>query len=257
MEKGARQQRSHLSYSLWLSGLAVGLVILLAQPRWLLALASKVRPGALYAVDLPASSKVIALTIDDGPGPATADILAVLDRYDAKATFFNISGNLSGYEPIIQQTVAAGHELGNHMSADQPSIRLSAADFEADLLAAQAAALPYLNGTRLRWLRPGMGWYNAGMVATAQRHGYRLVLGSVFPYDTHMPFSRFAIAFILATASPGDIIVLHDGEGRGQRTVRTLEAVLPVLQARGYVITTVTGLLEVADDENAIVIGRD
>ncbi len=237
-------------YFLWVVLALVTILFLLSQSRWLFTLATRIRPGALYAVNLPASPetpKVIALTIDDGPSSATADILAVLERYDASATFFNISGHLPGHEAVVQQTVAAGHELGNHMSADQPSIRMTSAEFEADLLVAERAALPYLKGAALRWLRPGMGWYSADMVSIAQRHGYRLVLGSVFPYDTHIPSSAFAIAFILATVSPGDIIVLHDGEGRGDRTVKTLERILPALQERGYVITTVTGLTEMAE----------
>ncbi|MGB3296217.1 MAG: hypothetical protein WBB01_24795 [Phormidesmis sp.] len=51
----------------------------------------------------------------------------------------------------------------------------------------------------------------------------------------------------MATASPSDIIVLHNGEGRGDRTVRTLKKVLPALQERGYIITTVTELVESAE----------
>lgn len=235
---------------------------LLSQPRWLFNLATRIYPGALYTLDLPpifanpnrtaknaspAFPKVIALTIDDGPSPATADILAILERYDAKATFFNISGQVPRHEEILHQTLAAGHEVGNHLTADEPSIRLTPDEFEANLLAAEAIFLPYLNqappGSQqsFRWLRPGMGFYNADMVKTAERHGYQLVLGSVFPYDTHIPSSQFASTFILATVQSGDILVLHDGKAqRGQRTATTLEKILPVLQARGYVVTTLT-----------------
>lgn len=236
----------------------------LLQPRWLFTLAVYFKPGALYAVnlvDLPAApdtipelktSKLIALTIDDGPSPATAEILAVLDRYDAKATFFNISSHLPGHEAVVQQSVRAGHELGNHLTADEPSIRQPLAVFEADLLSAESALLPYLKGvgTGLHWLRPGMGFYSADMVEIAQRHGYQLVLGSVFPYDTHLPSARFASAFILATVQPGDIIVLHDGEAtgesRGDRTLTTLKKILPVLKSRGYRVTTVTELVSLS-----------
>ena len=219
-------------------------ILLLGQPRWLFALASRLFPGALYAV--PRSdplTKAIALTIDDGPSPATADILAVLERYDARATFFNISGNLPGYESTVQRTVASGHELGNHLTADEASIRLGIDNFEADLLAAEAALLPYLpQGTRLKWLRPGVGFYNADMVAVAQRHGYQLVLGSTFPYDTHIPSAQFASEFILRTVRSGNIVVLHDGKERGRRTVKTLEIILPELRKRGYQVTTLANL---------------
>ncbi|MEO0706079.1 MAG: chitin deacetylase family protein [Cyanobacteria bacterium J06649_5] len=236
-------------------------LILLSQPRWMFQIATQLRPGAIYAFELPVSPrppKVVALTIDDGPSEATAEILSVLDRYGVTATFFNISGNLPGHEPTVHEAIAAGHELGNHLTADEPSIRLSPADFETDLLTAEKALLPYLNQgmqnkgappsgpSRLRWLRPGMGFYNAQMVATAEKHGYQLVLGSNFPYDTHILSSRFASVFVTRTIQPGDIIVLHDGQGRGPRTVATLERILPALQAKGYTVTTVTALEEMS-----------
>jgi peptidoglycan-N-acetylglucosamine deacetylase len=231
-----------------LFSLLLGLAYFLAQPRWLLNLAARFKPGAIYAVTFPANVPwVVALTIDDGPSAATADILAVLARYDAKATFFNISGHLPGYEAVVAEAIAAHHELGNHLTADEPSIRLSPEAFEADLLTAEQAWQPYVSPDPLRWLRPGMGFYSASMVATAQRHGYQLALGSVFPYDTHVPFSGFAIAFILSTVQPGDIIVLHDGKERGQRTVNTLKKILPALQARGYTVTTLTNLIRAAE----------
>ncbi len=238
------KRRSHY-YLLSLLFLSLFTATLLSQPRWLFALADRLFPGALYAVPRSAKlPKAIALTIDDGPSPATADILAVLDRYGAKATFFNISGNLPGHESTVQQAVQSGHELGNHLTADEPSIRLGADVFEADLLAAEAALLFYLpQGATMKWLRPGMGFYSAQMVEIARRHGYRLVLGSTFPYDTHLPSSRFASEFILRTVRSGDIVVLHDGEERGRRTPRTLEIILPELHKRGYQVVTLSELM--------------
>ena len=231
---------------------------LLSQPRWLFALATNLFPGALYAVDLSdglfegdAEIKKIALTIDDGPSPVTAEILAVLAQHNVKTTFFNISGNLDGHEAVVQQAVESGHELGNHLTTDYPSIRLSPEDFETNLITAQQALLPFVQSIKtdatLQWLRPGMGFYSPEMVKTAKKHNYKLVLGSRFPYDTHIHSSRFASAFILSTVQPGDIVVLHDGETRGERTVATLKTILPRLQAQGYEITTISELTTFAD----------
>lgn len=233
---------------LWLL-LAIGFGALLLQPRWLFAIAAQVRPGALYAVDLPKTApKLVALTIDDGPSEDTLEILEVLDRHDAKATFFSISDYVPGHEAAIAQTIQSGHELGNHLTADEPSIRLSKFAFEADLGRAEAVLAPYMPNKELTWLRPGMGFYSAEMVDTANRHGYKLALGSVFPYDTHIPSVAFASAFILNTVEPGDIIVLHDGkDGRSQRTIATLERILPVLRERGYRVTTLSALVKQAD----------
>lgn len=232
-----------LSGFLMLSGL-------LTQPRWIFSLTARYFPGAIYAVDVASSAnkttKIVALTVDDGPSAATEDILEVLNRYGVKATFFNISSYLPGHEQTVRSALLNGHELGNHLTADEASIQLSPKAFEEKLLAAEGALLPLLpDGQKnLKWMRPGMGFYNKGMVDTIEKHGYQLVLGSRFPYDTHIHSSGFASAFILNTVRSGDIIVLHDGDdGRGDRTTQTLETILPALQKKGYTITTVSNLL--------------
>ena len=55
--------------------------------------------------------KVIYLTFDDGPGPYTRDLLAVLDKYNVKATFFVVSGK---YNSLIAEEARAGHSIGIH-----------------------------------------------------------------------------------------------------------------------------------------------
>ncbi|MBE9076085.1 polysaccharide deacetylase family protein [Romeria aff. gracilis LEGE 07310] len=223
-----------------LSGLGMTVLVgLLIQPRWLLNLIGRVGPGATYYIDTDAQA--VALTIDDAPSEATDEILDVLDRYDAKATFFIISRRVPGREQNLTRMVAAGHELGNHLTEDEASILLSATDFEAAVLEADRVLADY---GPVRWLRPGMGWYSPGMVATVSRQRRQLVLGSVFPYDTHIASPQFASQFILSSVRPGDIIVLHDGPGRGDRTAKTLKQILPALQAQGYDVVTLSTLAE-------------
>ena len=57
------------------------------------------------------SGKVIYLTFDDGPGPYTDDLLRVLDKYNAKATFFVVN---TDYVDMVQDIVAQGHSIGIH-----------------------------------------------------------------------------------------------------------------------------------------------
>lgn len=195
-------------------------------------------PEVLYFVDT--DRPVIALTIDDGPDAETTPlILDVLARYEAAATFFVIAERIRGNEALMKRIVAAGHEIGNHMTRDEPSIELSAADFESELLKAHRALSVYAVP---RWFRPGSGWYDEDMLATLKKHHYRCVLGTVYPFDTHNPSSWLVQKVILAMAKPGRIIVLHHGGRRGKRTVQTLEAVLPQLRQRGIHIGTLSEL---------------
>jgi peptidoglycan/xylan/chitin deacetylase (PgdA/CDA1 family) len=197
-------------------------------------------PGCLYRA--PVTQPLVALTIDDGPDPAsTPAILDQLRRYGARATFFVITERLEGRAPLVRRMLAEGHELGNHFTRDRPSIRLDAEQFAQDLEQAHRTLAPY---GPVRWARPGAGWYSQRMVATMAEKGYRCALGSVYPYDAEIPSAAFASRHVLRNVRPGAIVVLHDGGARGERTARVLGTVLPALQRRGF---RVVPLSELAD----------
>jgi len=207
-------------------------------PRWLVPRLAARAPGCLYAV--PTRERVVALTLDDGPDAEHGRaLLGVLREHGARATFFLISGHVPGREELVAAAVADGHELGNHLTRDEPSVRLAPAAFEAAMREAGAVLGRF---APVPWLRPGGGRYTAAMVAAAERAGYRCALGSVYPFDPHVPSVRFATAYILANVRPGAVIVLHEGGGRGRRTVETLRRVLPALRARGYRVVTLSAL---------------
>lgn len=212
----------------------------LGQPQWMFRVVSRWQPDAVFFVDTEAP--VIALTIDDGPHLGTTEaILEVLNRYDVQATFFMLSDELPGNEVLLQNLVAQGHELGNHMTADESSLRLSSGAFETKFLRAHQALSGY--DDNVSWFRPGMGLYNNRMINVVEAQGYQLVLGSLFPYDTHISSLQFAEWFVLSNLDPGDILVLHDGpKNRGKRTVDLLESLIPKIQSRGYRIVTLTQL---------------
>ena len=59
--------------------------------------------------------KVVALTYDDGPSsPYTTQLLDILDRYQVKATFFEIGRNIEKHPEMVPMIVARGHELANN-----------------------------------------------------------------------------------------------------------------------------------------------
>ena len=69
---------------------------------------------------------VVGLTLDDGPHPELTDaILDVLVKHEAQATFFLIGDRVVGNERVVRRIVDEGHEVGDHLMHDEPSIRLS------------------------------------------------------------------------------------------------------------------------------------
>jgi peptidoglycan/xylan/chitin deacetylase (PgdA/CDA1 family) len=220
--------------------LPLGLAMALwTAPVPLVDLVARLHRGCLYRV--PTQAPVVALTVDDGPDSvSTPLILNALRREQARATFFLITQRLDGREPIVRAMVAAGHEVGNHFTSDRASIRLTANEFEADLVRAHKALRRYGPVT---WARPGSGWHSGAMIETMQRHGYRCSLGSVYPLDAAIPSASFAARYVLRNVRPGAIVVLHDGGARGLRTARALGEILPELRRRGYRVVTLSKLV--------------
>jgi peptidoglycan/xylan/chitin deacetylase (PgdA/CDA1 family) len=208
-------------------------------PAWVLDRLAARFPGCLFRA--ATKEPVVALTIDDAPDDhTTGAILAELRRHGARATFFLIGEQVRGREGVVRRLVAEGHEIGNHFMRDRPAIRLQAEEFARDLHESHDILAPY---GPLRWARPGAGWYSQAMVDAMHRKGYECALGSVYPYDATIPSVGFARRHILRNVHPGAIIVLHDRDGRGWRTVRTLHGVLPALRERGYRMVTLTELV--------------
>jgi peptidoglycan-N-acetylglucosamine deacetylase len=234
---------SHFTFSFSLLesslfGLTIVLALFIFQPRWLISIIALIFPGVIYFAKT--TQKIIALTIDDSPDSnTTPKLLEVLRYHQARATFFIISDKVRKNELIISQMVEQGHEIGNHLTKDEPSIKLSPEKFEEKLLEAHNILTQF---SITYWLRPASGLYNHMMVKIAQKYGYRVVLGSIFPLDTHIHSSWFASSHILLNARPGSIIILHDNGDRGERTALTLEKILPELTRRGYRVVTLSEL---------------
>jgi peptidoglycan-N-acetylglucosamine deacetylase len=65
---------------------------------------------------LPVNSgkRTVYLTFDDGPENFSGDILALLEKYHFKATFFMLDGNIKRYPDAVKQMVKLGEGVGLH-----------------------------------------------------------------------------------------------------------------------------------------------
>ncbi|MGH8754891.1 MAG: polysaccharide deacetylase family protein [Burkholderiales bacterium] len=100
------------------------------------------------------SDAVAALTFDDGPHPEfTRRLLDILDRYQARATFFIVGRSAQRYPELVKRIAQAGHALGNH-SWDHPSFPyISRRERRLQIRACAKAIHPY----GLKLFRPPYG----------------------------------------------------------------------------------------------------
>ena len=204
------------------------------QRRW---------PDVLWRVQT--ASKVVALTIDDGPSEYTGEIMAILEANDAQATFFVIGSQVPAHKDILQELIWRGNELGNHAMHDEPSRSLSNTTLTEEIHSVEemiSSAYDAVNHQEPpRYFRPGSGFFSQRMRDMLDRLGYRLVLGSIYPHDPQIHLWRVNASHVLSMLQPGGIIICHD---RRSWTAPMLRKVLPEVRRRGYRVITVTGLLK-------------
>lgn len=200
-------------------------------------------PAVLFHVPLPASQRVLALTLDDAPSRETAKILDLLKTYGAKATFFVIGAHAADYPEVLQRIHDEGHEIGNHMWRDEPTINIPIEDLRPQLARVQSQ-LPANKGG-VKYFRPGSGIFSSKMVKAVAAVGYKTVLGSIFPFDPQIPSAWINSAHVLSMARPGGIIIMHENR---PWSVDQLERVLKGLTTRGWKVESVGGLLQTAKE---------
>jgi peptidoglycan-N-acetylglucosamine deacetylase len=184
----------------------------------------------------------LALTFDDGPGPYTPEILAILERQNVPATFFEVGILEQYFHASTSEIVTRGYTIGDHTFTHPPMSKLSPADQRAQLLEGARALTRY--GARFpRLFRPPYGMWNSHTLALLRRYRMLMVLWSVDTNDYRLPGASGIVKQAVAGAKPGAIILLHDAGGDRSETVVALPKIIAKLRARGFKLVTVPRLL--------------
>lgn len=163
----------------------------------------KIFPYLIWDIE---DERGVYLTFDDGPTPYVTEwILALLKRYDAKATFFVLGKNVELYPDLYAKILAEGHAVANHTYSHQRGVRMSLeryledVDFAADLVQSNLFRPPYARIT-LSQLR-----------ALALR--YKIVMWSIISRDYNRKITKErCLQEVLPHLRPGSIILFHDSE---------------------------------------------
>lgn len=183
---------------------------------------------------LPASAaarKEVALTIDDGPNPSiTPQVLDILERYQAKATFFCIGEKAARYPELCRDIVRRGHAVENHSQHHYLSFStFGVKKIRAEVLAAQDT-LESITRQRPQFFRAPAGLRNVFLDIVLVRSGLRLASWSVRAFDTKVGDAGKVLNTLRSRLQPGAILLLHDDNAaRTSSDQPVILAVLPEL----------------------------
>lgn len=188
--------------------------------------------------DKDSSEKRIALTFDDGPHPeVTNQILALLEKYGAKATFFMIGSRAQYYPGLVREVRDNGHEIGNHTWTHPVLTKMTTADIEKEYNSTEEAII-HATGEHSTVFRPPYGAINDDVRNAIP---CRSVNWTIDTLDWKYRDSEKLLPMLKEALHNNAIVLMHDIH---QSTADGLERVLAYLQKEGYEFLTVSEILQ-------------
>lgn len=205
------------------------------------------------------SPRKLAITFDDGPNPKiTPELLNLLDRFHARASFFVIGRFARECPELLRETVERGHSVGNHTLSHPNLFWRSARQIHEELRQCNEAISEATKASP-RWFRPPFGLRNPWVISEARALGLDTVLWTLLPGDWRGKPPGWLIKRLevianhaqsagsggkISESGHGDILCLHDGDHRflnGDRaaTLAALQHWLPRWRDMGLEFVTI------------------
>lgn len=176
----------------------------------------------------------IALTFDDGPSVYTPQLLDILKKTGAKATFFVLGKSSKIQQNTIQRIYKEGHQLGNHSWDHKDLKKLSKEGIEHQIFDTNKV-IKEATGIEPTILRPPYGSFNNLVKTTTQMP---IILWNLDPLDWKDRNPK-TIAERMSKGKPNGILLAHDIY---KSTVDAMPIVIKNLQAKGYHLVTIDKL---------------
>jgi peptidoglycan/xylan/chitin deacetylase (PgdA/CDA1 family) len=219
--------------------IAVWILVFWIEPLTVVSVFERLTPNVIYRV--PVERPLVALSFDDGPHPSfTPQVLDILQRHDAMATFFLIGERALSYPELVARIRNGGHEVGNHYYRDCSTFRHSDAEFLRYLKQTEEAIGP-VEEPKLFRAPGGIAWPRQLRLVRAQ--GYTCVLGSAYPNDPMHPPAWYIRWLVEKNLAPGTIVILHDGISDATRSIQALPHNLQSGRQRGLRFVSIGELM--------------
>ncbi|MDX6153680.1 LysM peptidoglycan-binding domain-containing protein [Marinococcus sp. PL1-022] len=205
-----------------------------------------------YVVKGNTSSKVVALTFDDGAdGTNISKILQTLSTQNVKATFFLTGSGTKDHPQSIRNIAAAGHQLGNHSYSHPDFTTISTTKMKKELADTEALVKSTTGKSTKPIFRAPFGATNSTVLKTVGDAGYTHTLHwNIDTIDWRGLSKTQVLNKVVNNIEPGSVVLMHTGAG-APGTPAALPEMITKLKAQGYKFVTVSELLKIQGSTSA------
>jgi len=186
------------------------------------------------------NEKVVAITFDDGPTQQVEDILPILEKYNAKATFFLIGNEIEKNSEAAQMIARAGHQIGNHTYSHNRMVFKSPSFIKKEIEKTNTLILEAGYEGEIDF-RPPNGKKLFALPYYLDQQSIDTITWNLEP-DSYYTSSSDKINYVKKNVKPGSIILLHPMYDETGEELETLEGILKALSTEGYEFITVIEL---------------
>jgi peptidoglycan/xylan/chitin deacetylase (PgdA/CDA1 family) len=190
----------------------------------------------------------VAVTFDDGPDPAsTPKLLALLSKYETKATFYVTGRRAEQYPHLVREIVSCGHTIGNHTYSHDNFIMFKSENTLKEEIQRAQQVLHRL-GIFPCTFRPPVGVTSPRLNSVLKQLNMYVVNFSRRAGDRGNRQVCHLAQKIIKNLRPGDIIMLHDIPPRKKKMDRHwLVEVERLLKGIGELNLKIAPLAELID----------
>ena len=211
---------------------------LFGQPNAVVYFGQVPRLVPIYKVDT--TEKKIAITFDSAWGAdKTLDILSLLKRYDAEATFFLVGFWVDKYPEMVKAIHEQGIEIGTHSNTHPDFVNLTSEQMKLELTAS-IEKIENITGSKVELYRAPYGSYNNTMLNITESLNLKTIQWSIDTLDWKGLTGSEMLNRVMNKVSTGDIILCHNNSNN---ILDGLELILNKLTTKGYKFVSVGDLI--------------
>lgn len=207
------------------------------------------RKGKIFfrAVTRLKDAHKVALTFDDGPDRGLGDLLELLEKASAHATFFVVGEQVERDPAKLREIVACGHEVALHCYRHRSHLLMTPDQIIEDMrrgreIVEEVAECP------IRRYRPPYGCFSMPTWFEAGRQGWQRVLWTHDSRDWDPQSTPQSIVDNLESLRAGDIILMHDSDrysiaGSWDKTRIALPTILGRISYLGLKVCSLSEIL--------------